>query len=86
MNTKLKAAIASYARSFIVAALAVYSADQTTNIKTIIIVGLAAVVGPAIRAINPNDAAFGVVADTVDVELVKLAKKSAKKAPSKKAK
>jgi hypothetical protein len=84
MNTKLKAAIESYARSFIVAAIAVYSAGET-DIKAIAIAGLAAIAGPAIRAINPKDASFGFVADKVDVELAKLAKKSAKKAVKKKA-
>jgi hypothetical protein len=85
MNKKLEAAIASYARSFVVAAIAVYTADQTADIKAIAIAGLAAIAGPAIRAINPKDASFGIVADKVDVELAKLAKKSAKKAPKKKA-
>jgi hypothetical protein len=84
MNTKLQALVASYARSFVVAAIAVYSAGET-DVKAIAIAGLAAIAGPAIRAINPKDASFGFVADAVDVELAKLAKKSAKKATKKKA-
>jgi hypothetical protein len=84
MNTKLQALLASYARSFVVAAIAVYSAGET-DVKAIAIAGLAAIAGPAIRAINPKDASFGFVADAVDVELTKLAKKSAKKATKKKA-
>jgi hypothetical protein len=78
MNAKLKAAVESYARSFIVAAIAVYSAGET-DLKAIAIAGLAAVAGPAIRAINPNDPAFGFIANAVDVEIKALAKKSTKK-------
>jgi hypothetical protein len=85
MNAKLQAALESYARSFLVAAVAVYSAGET-DIKAIAIAGLAAVVGPAIRAINPKDPSFGLIADVADAEIKKLAKKSAKKAPAKKAK
>jgi hypothetical protein len=78
MNAKLKAAIESYARSFVVAAIAVYSAGET-NLKAIAIAGLAAVAGPAIRAVNPKDPAFGLIADAVDVEIKALAKKTTKK-------
>jgi hypothetical protein len=85
MNAKLQSALESYARSFLVAAVAVYSAGET-DIKAIAIAGLAAIVGPAIRAINPKDPSFGLIADVADAEIKKLAKKSAKKAPAKKAK
>jgi|LauGreDrversion4_2_1035121.scaffolds.fasta_scaffold653507_3 hypothetical protein len=78
MNAKVKAALESYARSFIVAAIAVYSAGET-DLKAIVIVGLAAVVGPAIRAANPKDPAFGIIADTVEAEIKALVKKSKKK-------
>jgi hypothetical protein len=78
MNAKLKAAVESYARSFVVAAIAVYSAGET-DLKAIAIAGLAAVAGPAIRAINPKDPAFGFIANAVDAEIKVLAKKSAKK-------
>jgi hypothetical protein len=78
MNAKLKAALESYARSFVVAAIAVYSAGET-DVKAILIAGLAAVAGPAIRAINPKDPAFGFIANAVDVEIKALAKKSTKK-------
>jgi len=78
MNAKLKAALESYARSFVVAAIAVYSTGET-DLKAILIAGLAAVAGPAIRAINPKDPAFGFIANAVDVEIKALAKKSKKK-------
>ena len=77
MNAKMKAAIESYARSFVVAAIAVYSAGET-DIRAITIAGLAAIAGPAIRAINPKDPAFGFIASAVDVEIKALAKKSKK--------
>lgn len=85
MNAHIKAAVESYARSFVVAAIAVYSAGET-DLKAILIAGLAAVAGPAIRAINPKDPAFGFIADAVDTEIKALAKKSVKKkaAPKKK--
>ena len=79
MNAQLRAALESYARSFVVAAIAVYSAGET-DLKAILIAGLAAVAGPAIRAINPKDPAFGFIANAVDVEIKALAKKSKKKA------
>ena len=78
MNAQLKAAVESYARSFVVAAIAVYSAGES-DLKAILIAGLAAVAGPAIRAINPKDPAFGFIANAVDVEIKALAKKSTKK-------
>jgi hypothetical protein len=78
MNAKVKAALESYARSFIVAAIAVYSAGET-DVRAIAIAGLAAIIGPAIRAANPKDPAFGLIADTVEAEIKALVKKSKKK-------
>ena len=49
-----------------------------------LVAGLIAVAGPALRAVNSKDPAFGLVADVVDSELKKLAAKPAKKAPAKK--
>jgi hypothetical protein len=80
MNAKQKAVLESYGRSFAVALAASYSSGET-QLKALVIAGLAAVIGPAIRAINPNDPAFGRVAEVVEGEL----KKAAKKAPAKKA-
>ena len=78
MNPKLKSALESYIRSFIVAAVTAYSLGAR-DIESMLIAGLIAVAGPAIRAANPKDPAFGVVADVVDVELDKLAKATKKK-------
>ena len=82
MNTKIKLMLASYARSFVIAIGVAYS-DGFTGAEEVLIAGLIAVAGPAIRAINPSDPAFGLIADAVDVELKTLAKKSAKKTAKK---
>jgi hypothetical protein len=78
MNAQWKAILESYGRSFIVAALAVLTTGET-SLKAIALGGLVAIAGPAIRALNPNDATFGLVADRIDVEVKALAKKSATK-------
>jgi hypothetical protein len=72
-SKKLKAVVASYARTFVaVVTFAVVNGE--TDIKAILIAGLISVVGPAIRAVNPNDPAFGLIADKVEVELKKASK------------
>lgn len=78
MNPKVKTAIESYARAFIVALGVAYS-DGLRGTEEVLIAALIAIAGPAIRAINPKDPAFGFIADAVNVELKALAKKSAKK-------
>lgn len=84
MNAKIKTIIESYVRAFVVALGVAYS-DGFQGTEELLIAALIAVAGPAIRAINPKDPAFGFIADAVDVELKTLAKKSAKKAVKKKA-
>jgi len=85
MNHKVKSAIESYVRSFVIAALVAYNAG-ISGTEDLIIAGLIATLGPALRAINPKDPAFGMVADVVEIELDKLAKanKTKKKAAKKK--
>lgn len=88
MNKKAQAVLASYARAFVVA-MATLALNGETNGKAIVLAGLAAVVGPAIRAVNPKDPAFGVIADKADLEFNKLLKAELTKkkaAPKKKAK
>jgi len=85
MNAKVKAILESYVRAFVVALGVAYS-DGFTGAEELLIAGVIAVAGPAIRAINPKDPAFGVVADVVTAELDKLAKASKKPAPKKKTK
>jgi hypothetical protein len=55
---KTKALIASWARSFMAAALALYLAG-VTDPKTLAIGGVAAVAPVILRWLNPNDKAFG---------------------------
>lgn len=74
MNKKTKAMLASYARSFIVAGVALYAAG-VTDWKALLAASVTAVVGPLIRAMNHKDPAFGLVADKAEEEIAKLAKK-----------
>jgi hypothetical protein len=78
MNKKVQALLASYVRAAIVAVGVTISAGQT-HANELLAAAAIAVIAPAIRAINPKDAAFGVVADQAVVEIDKLAKRSAKK-------
>lgn len=55
----LKPLVASWARSFLAASLAVYMAG-VTDLKTIGMAGIAALVPVILRWLNPNDSAFGV--------------------------
>ena len=88
-TTQLKAALASYGRSVIAAATAMY-ASGVTDPQTLAYSLLGAIVPVVLRAANPNDKAFGKMpsADEVDAALktAKVVKKAtAKKAPAKKA-
>lgn len=92
MNTKLKALLASYARSVVGAGVTLYLAG-VTDPSDLAYSLLGALVPVAVRYVNPNDAAFGrtpkaeEVAEALkDVKVVKApAKKpAAKKAPAKK--
>jgi hypothetical protein len=56
--TELKPMLASYARSFIAASLAVYMAGVTEP-KAILSAGIAAVVPVLMRWLNPNDQVYG---------------------------
>lgn len=55
---KAKALIASWARSFMAASLALYMAGETDP-KTLAMAGVAAVAPVILRWLNPNDNAFG---------------------------
>jgi hypothetical protein len=55
---KLKPLVASWLRSYIAAALAVYMSGG--DLQAMAMGGVAAVVPVLIRYLNPNDAAFGV--------------------------
>jgi hypothetical protein len=83
MNTEnIKAILASYGRTFV--SVVLFAAiNGETDVKAILLAGAVAVVGPAIRAINPNDPTFGRVADTLEAEVIKAAKKAASKKKTK---
>ena len=85
MDTLLKSVIKSYLRGVIVAVTPLV-AMGVTNQWAYIAAILAGVISPALRALDKKDPAFGLVADIADLEIDKLAKKSAKKAPAKKTK
>lgn len=82
MHKELKALIASYLRSVLSAASALYLAGVTDPLD----LGwslVAAILPVAIRYINPNDAAFGRTPKVEEVQEA-LAKATPKKAPVKK--
>lgn len=56
---QIKAMAASWGRSFLAAAIAVYMAG-VTDPKAIASAGLAAVLPVILRWLNPNDSSFGV--------------------------
>jgi len=85
MDAKLKAMLASYGRSVLGAALALYMSG-VTDPKTLAYSLLAAIAPVGLRALNPNDKAFGrlpaisaIEAALADVKVKSPAKKAKKK-------
>lgn len=60
IDPKLTAALSSYGRSFLAAALAVWSTGNH-DVKGLAAAGAAAVLPVLLRALNPKDPAFGIV-------------------------
>jgi hypothetical protein len=60
-QAKLKAAGMSYLRTALSAILGAYLAGQTDP-KLLASLAISAIAGPLLRALNPNDSAFGRVA------------------------
>jgi len=84
MNTvQLKAMLASYGRSVLGAAIALY-ASGVTDPKTLAYSLLGAIVPVAIRAVNPNDSAFGKLPSVEEVDKAVKTAKVVKKAPARK--
>jgi hypothetical protein len=88
LSNEHKAMLASYGRSVLGAAIALYMSGVTdpADLWTALVAALAPV---ALRALNPNDKAFGRLPEvSVVTEALKAAKKPvkkvAKKAPAKK--
>lgn len=82
MNAKLKALAASYGRSVLGAATALYLAGVTDPLDLAWSL-VAAVLPVGLRYLNPKDAAFGVVPKEEDIKEA-LAKATPQKAPVKK--
>jgi hypothetical protein len=82
MNTHLKALLASYGRSVLGAASALYLAGVTDPVDLAWSL-VAAVLPVAIRYVNPNDPAFGVMPKAEEVKKA-LSKATPRKAPTKK--
>ena len=59
MNAKAKAVILSYARAAVASVLALFI-NGNTDIKALAVAALAAVAGPALKALDPNSPEFGV--------------------------
>ena len=88
MNEQIKAALASYGRSVLGAATALY-ASGVTDPKTLAYSLLGALVPVVLRAANPNDKAFGRMPSVEDVDTAvknaKIVKKPVKKVAKKSA-
>jgi hypothetical protein len=80
LTPQVKAMLASWARSFVAAVVALYSAGQTDP-AVLLNAGIAAVVPVIIRFLNKKDPAFGLIAKKVlDAATAEVAKKTKKKA------
>lgn len=82
-KTQLNALLASYGRSVLGAGLALYMSG-VTDLRTLAYSLIAAIAPVAIRAINPNDTAFGRLPEASVVEEA-VKKATVKKAPAKRA-
>jgi hypothetical protein len=82
MNAQLKALVASYGRSVLSAAAALYLAGVTDPMDLLWSL-VAAVLPVGLRYVNPNDPAFGRTPKVEEVSEA-LAKATPKKAPAKK--
>jgi hypothetical protein len=83
MNEQIKNALASYGRSVLGAATAMYAAG-VTDPQTLLYSLLGALVPVVLRAANPSDPAFGRMPSVEDVDVAVRNAKVVKKAPAKK--
>jgi hypothetical protein len=81
-NSQIKALLASYGRSVLGAAIALYMSG-VTDPATLAYSLIAAIAPVALRALNPNDTAFGRLPEVAEVEAA-AKKATVKKAPAKK--
>jgi hypothetical protein len=78
----MKSVIKSYVRGVLIAITPLISIHNTDPMAYLVAI-FAGVIGPALRAMDSKDPAFGMVADIAEVEIDKLAKASAKKKQTK---
>lgn len=78
MNKKTKLMLQSYGRSILGAATALY-ASGVTDLETLAWSLVGAIVPVVLRALNPNDPAFGRMPATADVEAAAKAARPVKK-------
>jgi hypothetical protein len=64
-------------RHFAITAAGVYAAG-VHDWSAVLVGALAAIIGPAIRGIDKNDPAFGLIANLTEAELKKIVKKLSK--------
>jgi hypothetical protein len=83
MNEQIKAVLASYGRSVLGAATALY-ASGVTDPQTLAYSLLGALVPVLLRAANPSDTAFGRMPSVDEVDAAVKSAKVVKKAPAKK--
>jgi hypothetical protein len=83
MNEQIKAVLASYGRSVLGAATALY-ASGVTDPQTLAYSLLGALVPVVLRAANPSDTAFGRMPSVEEVDAAVKSAKVVKKAPAKK--
>jgi hypothetical protein len=83
MNEQIKAVLASYGRSVLGAATAMY-ASGVTDPQTLAYSLLGALVPVILRAANPSDSAFGRMPSVEDVDAAVKNAKVVKKSPAKK--
>jgi hypothetical protein len=79
-NKQLKAMLASYLRSVLGAAVALYLSG-VTDLGKLSLSLVAALVPVATRALNPNDKAFGIVPSVADVDAALAKAKTANTKP-----
>lgn len=82
-TTQLKAMLASYGRSVLGAAIALY-ASGVTDPQTLAYSLLGAIVPVALRAVNPSDKAFGKMPSVEEIDVAVKTAKVVKKAPARK--
>lgn len=83
MNEQIKKVLASYGRSVLGAATALY-ASGVTDPQTLAYALLGALIPVVLRAANPNDTAFGKMPSVDEVDKAVRSAKVVKKAPAKK--